>query len=242
MRRFVVAVALINAVMFVAIVSHDLRSLALSGLYPSPGPHLTRPQGVKSDDPVLAAARLLVAEIHDNGREAFAFCALCHSLGDEINRYGPNLHCLAARRAAGRETYRYSQAMVAHAERIGYWTVPELINYVAQPSTAVEGTRMPFPGISPGDDPDVEAETETTGQRLIERIIEHLHWSCDEPEPGLNSLRLVLIAGGECTDQPFHRWSGWKRRFSRKDAVELLREENYVLLPGPAPSGDHCAR
>ncbi len=219
----------LNLVMIVVILVHDVRSHELSRLYEAPAPLLPRPEGMAADNPALTAARRFAQEIHHEGPAAFAFCNLCHSLGDGTNRYGPNMHCLASRSAAGREGYRYSPALIAHAERIGHWSLRELFEFIDAPSAVAPGARMPFPGLDDG--------------AAIRTVIEHMHWSCDEVAPELSTMRLVSLAGGECTDIAFAAWPGWADGHSPEKAIELMRgEEERLVLPAPAPSGDHCVR
>lgn len=91
-----------------------------------------------------------------HGKQVFAKCAACHSVGQNARRgIGPELNGVIGRKAGTAPGYRYSAAM----RRSGLtWDAETLSRFLQSPSKVVPGTRMAFPGLSkPEDRADVIA-------------------------------------------------------------------------------------
>ncbi len=91
-----------------------------------------------------------------HGKQVFARCAACHSVGQDARRgIGPALNGVVGRKAGTAPGFRYSSAM----RRSGLtWDMETLSRFLKSPSKTVPGTRMAFPGISnPQDRADVIA-------------------------------------------------------------------------------------
>ncbi|CAG9167859.1 cytochrome c family protein [Cupriavidus respiraculi] len=85
------------------------------------------------------------------GRALFkARCASCHSMAPR-STFGPHLHGIVGRPAAGAGDYRYSAAMRASGI---VWSPQSLAAFVRAPGDVVPGTTMRFRGI--GDRGQVE--------------------------------------------------------------------------------------
>ncbi len=80
------------------------------------------------------------------GKRAFRQCANCHTLdpGAPI-RVGPHLNGIIGRPVAGQKGYDYSEGM---REREGVWTEEKLEAFIVKPRHAVEGTTMPYRGMT----------------------------------------------------------------------------------------------
>lgn len=81
-----------------------------------------------------------------NGKLVFAQCAVCHKIDKTgKNGIGPNLYGVVGRTAASVPGFTYSPALIKLKQP---WTVQRLDAFIARPSSAVPGTRMPFAGVS----------------------------------------------------------------------------------------------
>ena len=85
---------------------------------------------------VLAAGPALAA-----GDPSFAPCAPCHAVEKGKNGVGPALVGIVGGPKAAVPGYAYSAALKAKG---GAWTPKELDAYLAAPSTAIPGTKMPI--------------------------------------------------------------------------------------------------
>nr|WP_267220252.1 c-type cytochrome [uncultured Novosphingobium sp.] len=74
----------------------------------------------------------------------FATCAACHATEVGKTSYGPNLHGVAGRKAAGQPGYAYSPALKASGLT---WDRATLDAWLTAPQKKVPGTKMPFAGI-----------------------------------------------------------------------------------------------
>ncbi len=80
------------------------------------------------------------------GKLVFAQCAVCHKIDKSgKNGIGPNLYGVVGRTAASVAGFTYSPALIKLKQP---WTVQRLDAFIARPSSAVPGTRMPFAGVS----------------------------------------------------------------------------------------------
>jgi cytochrome c len=74
------------------------------------------------------------------------FCRTCHSVKQDDNRLGPNLHKIFGRKAGSLPNYNYSPSM----KDAGFtWNPDQLAHFLAKPDEVVPGNRMqPYGGIS----------------------------------------------------------------------------------------------
>jgi cytochrome c len=81
-----------------------------------------------------------------DGKLAFnSSCRTCHSIKEDDNRLGPNLHGIMGRKA-GTEEYGYSPAMTASNI---VWDAETLDRFISDPQAVVPGNNMkPYGGIS----------------------------------------------------------------------------------------------
>jgi cytochrome c len=83
------------------------------------------------------------------GEARFQDCAVCHQLEAGVNKVGPSLHGLFARKAGEIEDFRYSPAM----KRSGIVWTPEMLDiYIADPQGTVPNNRMPYAGMQSASD------------------------------------------------------------------------------------------
>ncbi|WP_099864429.1 c-type cytochrome [Pararhizobium haloflavum] len=81
------------------------------------------------------------------GKAAFRQCQACHVVDAETNRVGPHLVDIVGRPVASVEGFEYSEAMQAFGEGDKVWDEAALKEFLANPRSVVEGTRMAFAGI-----------------------------------------------------------------------------------------------
>lgn len=80
------------------------------------------------------------------GQKVFALCSSCHTLNQGgPNMTGPNLSGLFGRVAGSKADYKYSQAMKATGWT---WDAEKLDHWMANPQTALPGSKMVFVGVS----------------------------------------------------------------------------------------------
>jgi glucose/arabinose dehydrogenase len=82
----------------------------------------------------------------NTGEALVSQCLGCHGLNvwDGSSALGPNLSMIVGRPVASRDDFEYSDAMRKFG---GRWTRERLDSFLANPQTAVPGTKMPFTGI-----------------------------------------------------------------------------------------------
>jgi cytochrome c len=108
-------------------VRFPITSLLLSGLFLSAASH-----GAAADEV-------------ESGKAAFRKCVLCHAVeGGKSNKIGPSLFGVVGRKSAALDNYAYSAA-IKKFDRV--WDTETLDAYLADPRTAVPGTKMIYPGI-----------------------------------------------------------------------------------------------
>jgi len=84
------------------------------------------------------------------GKQIYAQCMACHKLDSSgVSMLGPNLYRVVNRPVASAKNFKYSPAMM---EKKGKWTPALLDAYLAAPSKAIPGNRMPFAGLSKAQD------------------------------------------------------------------------------------------
>ena len=98
---------------------------------------------------ILAAAMLLAgsavasAQDAEAGKTVFAKCGVCHKIGEgATNALGPNLTCVAGRKAGTVEGYTYSAATAA----AGFdWADDKLLAWMEADDKVIPGNKMLFP-------------------------------------------------------------------------------------------------
>jgi len=84
------------------------------------------------------------------GKATFAQCAACHKAdASGKSGIGPNLWKVVGRTSGTLPGFKYSPAMIA-AKRV--WTDKALDAYLAKPSAALPGNRMPYAGLASAAD------------------------------------------------------------------------------------------
>ncbi|PCI51209.1 MAG: cytochrome c family protein [Alphaproteobacteria bacterium] len=79
------------------------------------------------------------------GLKVFKKCKACHTADEGgKNRVGPNLFGIVGKKAAQREGYKYSKAMIASGLT---WDEATLDTYLTKPRALVKKTKMTFAGL-----------------------------------------------------------------------------------------------
>lgn len=87
------------------------------------------------------------------GEQNFADrCAMCHSIGDEAPKNGPDLNNLIGRPAASLEGFEYSDGMREAGQAGVVWDIETLTRFIAKPRSVVNGSNMAFTGYSDPND------------------------------------------------------------------------------------------
>ena len=103
--------------------------------------------------PNLAAAALvaallpatpLLAQSAEQGKAAFAQCAMCHGTKPGEKKMGPTLAGVVGRKAGSLPGYAASPALTKWGKT---WSTKELDAYLTAPMKTVPGTRMAFGGV-----------------------------------------------------------------------------------------------
>ena len=82
------------------------------------------------------------------GAAAFKKCTTCHSVGPNAkNRAGPVLNGVVGRIAGDFPGFGYSSAMSAEREAGLVWTPGKIDWFIADPASAIPGTKMTFSGV-----------------------------------------------------------------------------------------------
>lgn len=82
------------------------------------------------------------------GAAAFKKCTICHSVGPNAkNRAGPVLNGVVGRMAGDFPGFGYSSAMSAAREAGLVWTPDKIDWFIADPASAIPGTKMTFSGV-----------------------------------------------------------------------------------------------
>lgn len=126
-----------------------------------------------------------------NGARAFKYCANCHTLGTSgTARYGPDLKGVVNRPIASAPGYEYSAALKAKG---GIWSKGKLNRFIARPSHAVDGTKMPYAGLlSPHARADlIEYLAEASLQRSVVPAIDNLAEALAKGNPDKGGLLFV---------------------------------------------------
>jgi cytochrome c len=77
-------------------------------------------------------------------------CRTCHTIKEDDNRLGPNLHNIIGRKAGSLPNYGYSSAMQG-ADFV--WDKENLDRFIAKPDAVVPGNNMkPYGGLTSAED------------------------------------------------------------------------------------------
>ena len=81
------------------------------------------------------------------GKEKFADrCAMCHAVGAEAPKNGPDLNNVIGRPAASLEGFKYSDAMIEAGQAGVVWDIETLAKFIEKPRSVVNGSNMAFTG------------------------------------------------------------------------------------------------
>ncbi|MEA2936623.1 MAG: cytochrome c [Alphaproteobacteria bacterium] len=96
-------------------------------------------------EPEVPLGELLAKADVGRGQNSAQKCATCHTFDKAgKNLVGPNLWGVIGRPKASVPNFNYSAALKAKG---GTWTIPELIQFIANPKGMIPGTAMTFSGI-----------------------------------------------------------------------------------------------
>ena len=100
------------------------------------------------------------------GQALFAKCKSCHKLTD-ANGTGPGLVNVVGRKPATMTGFKYSTAMMEHAQEMPMWDYDRLYEFLAAPKKVVPGTKMGFAGLKKAQDRiNIIAYLHSTGSSL----------------------------------------------------------------------------
>lgn len=81
------------------------------------------------------------------GEQRFADrCAMCHSIGGQAAKNGPDLTNIIGRPAAALDGFKYSPAMIEAAQAGVVWDLETLTRFITKPRSVVNGSNMSFTG------------------------------------------------------------------------------------------------
>jgi cytochrome c len=88
------------------------------------------------------------ASIQEGEKIFNRICTLCHTgTKDGPNKVGPNLWKIVGSKAAHKEDFNYSSAMLARQASGAVWNQEELYRFLFNPKQYVPGTKMAYAGI-----------------------------------------------------------------------------------------------
>ena len=101
----------------------------------------------------------------ENGQQVFRQCRACHQIGDGAkNVVGPHLNGVVGRKAGTADGFNYSSANKDAGGKGLVWSEEELAKYLANPMTAMPGTKMAYAGLKDdGDRADLIAYLKKAG-------------------------------------------------------------------------------
>ena len=106
---------------------------------------LRRKYTAESDDSIASSSL-------DRGQQLFAQCLLCHQTTAR-QLIAPDLSGIVGRKiAADRNSYDYSKALLAYADKQSVWSEEALNKFLESPKSHVPGTYMGFDGLAAADD------------------------------------------------------------------------------------------
>jgi cytochrome c len=126
---------------------------AIAGVEASKSAAAAGGEAAKGPEPIQP---LMASADAKAGEQVAKKCAVCHTFDKGgKNLIGPNLWGVVGRARASEPGFTYSDAMKAKG---GTWTVPDLVQFIANPKAFVPGTAMTFTGIPrAGERADVAA-------------------------------------------------------------------------------------
>ena len=101
----------------------------------------------------------------ENGQQVFRQCRACHQIGDGAkNVVGPHLNGVVGRKAGTADGFNYYSANKDAGGKVLVWSEEELAKYLANPMTAMPGTKMAYAGLKDdGDRADLIAYLKKAG-------------------------------------------------------------------------------
>lgn len=96
---------------------------------------------------IIATGGFAEAADVKKGEKVFRKCKACHKVEAGKNAVGPHLFGIVGRPIASIDGYKYSKAMVGHADGGKVWDAAELDAYLTNPKKHVKGTKMSFAGL-----------------------------------------------------------------------------------------------
>jgi cytochrome c len=92
----------------------------------------------------VSATRAWSDSAVERGQTIFKQCAVCHSVQADVTLVGPSLHELFGRKAAGIDSFTYSNAFYGADFA---WDEDHLAKFVTDPRAMIPGTKMQTAGI-----------------------------------------------------------------------------------------------
>jgi cytochrome c2 len=124
---------------------------------PGDGAELDDATGEGAGEQMAASTDVAVAgpdpEAVAAGEKVFAKCKACHQVGEgAANASGPHLNGVVGRQIAAVEGFRYSSTLAEAGEAGDAWTEAHLVEFLADPRSAMKGTKMAFAGLRSDED------------------------------------------------------------------------------------------
>lgn len=134
-------------------------TLALAACGKPSGDAASAPEAAPTPAPADAEAQAMLASLPApynaadwaNGKQQFARCRSCHTLGEgQANMTGPNLYGVIGRPMASKADYAYSDALKAAGHHP--WDPEHLDAWITDPRAVHPGTKMSFAGLKDAKD------------------------------------------------------------------------------------------
>lgn len=97
---------------------------------------------------IAASAQAFAQGDAAKGEKVFNKCKSCHMVGEDAkDRVGPQLNGIVGAAVASRETFDYSDALLAKKDEGAVWDDATLDVYLEKPKEWAPGTKMTFAGL-----------------------------------------------------------------------------------------------
>jgi cytochrome c len=143
--------AVLGTCLFVVSLNIASGAIFAPGKLAKPGYEIAVPEKAPAGGPKEPAApevpldQLLASADVGRGQNSAQKCATCHTFDKGgKNLVGPNLWGILGRPKASLPGFNYSAGLKAMG---GNWTIPDLMQFIANPKAMVAGTAMTFSGI-----------------------------------------------------------------------------------------------